>query len=61
VETSRLTAPLTPAFPSIFLVDAVTPNVSSTEIRRRAANGAPLTPLVPEAVAHYIATHHLYV
>ncbi len=48
-------------FPSIFLVNAATPDVSSTEIRRRAAAGEPLDGLVPDAVATYIAAHHLYV
>jgi nicotinate-nucleotide adenylyltransferase len=47
-------------FPSIFLVNADTPDVSSTEIRRRAAAGEPLNGLVPDAVARYIAEHHLY-
>jgi nicotinate-nucleotide adenylyltransferase len=47
--------------PSIFLVNAATPDVSSTEIRRRAAAGAPLDGLVPDSVAAYIAAHHLYV
>jgi len=47
-------------FPSIFLVNADTPAVSSTEIRRRAGAGEPLSGLVPDAVARYIADHHLY-
>jgi len=48
------------AFPTIFLVDAPTPDVSSTEIRRRLAAGEPLTGLVPAAVARHIAQHGLY-
>lgn len=48
-------------FPSIFLVHAVTPVVSSTEVRRRSAAGQPLDGLVPEAVYRYIREHHLYV
>ena len=48
------------SFPSIFLVNADTPAVSSTEVRRRASAGEPLTGLVPDAVARYIAEHHLY-
>lgn len=48
------------AFPAIFLVDAPTPDVSSTEIRRRLAAGEPLTGLVPAAVARHIAQHGLY-
>jgi nicotinate-nucleotide adenylyltransferase len=56
-ESTRLSAPI----PSIFLVNAATPDVSSTEIRRRAAAGEPLAGLVPDAVADYIAAHQLYV
>jgi nicotinate-nucleotide adenylyltransferase len=47
--------------PSIFLVDAPTAPVSSTDIRRRVAEGAPIDDLVPAAVAEYIKTHGLYV
>jgi len=47
--------------PSIFLINAATPDVSSTEIRRRVAAGDPLGGLVPDQVATYIADHHLYV
>jgi nicotinate-nucleotide adenylyltransferase len=46
--------------PGIFLVDAPTAPVSSTEIRRRVAEGAPIHDLVPAAVAEYIKTHGLY-
>jgi nicotinate-nucleotide adenylyltransferase len=46
--------------PVIFLVDAQTPDVSATDIRRRAAAGVSLAGLVPEAVEAYICTHHLY-
>lgn len=34
--------------------------ISATEIRTRAARRRPLRYLVPDAVAEYIATHHLY-
>jgi nicotinate-nucleotide adenylyltransferase len=44
----------------IFLVDAPTPDVSSTEIRRRLAAGEPLTGLVAAAVAQHIVQHGLY-
>ena len=47
-------------FPSIFLVHASTPAISSTEIRRRAAAGEPLDGLVPDAVQRYIREHRLY-
>lgn len=46
--------------PRIFLVDAETPDVSSTEIRGRVRRGEPLTDLVPAAVARYIMRQHLY-
>ena len=41
-------------------VEAHTPDVSSTEIRRRVRAGESLSGLVPNAVADYIRTHHLY-
>jgi nicotinate-nucleotide adenylyltransferase len=48
------------AFPCIFLVDAPTPDVSSTGIRRRLASGEPITGLVPAAVERHIVQHGLY-
>lgn len=44
----------------VILVEAHTPDVSSTEIRRRARAGASLSGLVPESVATYIQSHGLY-
>jgi nicotinate-nucleotide adenylyltransferase len=52
--------PPSPSSPTIFLVHAATPDVSSTEIRRRAASGESLEGLVPDPVARYIREHHLY-
>jgi nicotinate-nucleotide adenylyltransferase len=46
--------------PSIFLVHATTPAISSTDIRHRVATGAPITGLVPPAVERYIHDQHLY-
>lgn len=46
--------------PAIFLLDARTPDVSSTEIRRRIGAGEPLSGLVPRAVEQHIAQHDLY-
>lgn len=46
--------------PRIHLVDAPTAPVSSTEIRRRVAERASLTGLVPAAVAAHIRKHGLY-
>ena len=45
---------------SIYLVDVPTPDVSSTEIRRRIAAGQPLSGLVPPGVEHHITQHALY-
>jgi len=47
--------------PRIILIEAETPDVSSTEIRRRVRAGEPIDGLVPDSVASYIATHRLYV
>jgi nicotinate-nucleotide adenylyltransferase len=49
-----------PSTPSILLVDASTPDVSSTAIRRRASEGGQLDSLVPQAVAAHIARYRLY-
>ncbi|HIN11750.1 MAG TPA: nicotinate (nicotinamide) nucleotide adenylyltransferase [Acidobacteria bacterium] len=46
--------------PAVFLIDAVTPDVSSTDIRARVARGEPLDGLVPANVAAYITHHRLY-
>ena len=45
---------------SIWLLDVSTTNVSSTELRRRLAEGQPLGDHVPVAVAAYIERHDLY-
>lgn len=44
----------------IFLLDARTPEVSSTEIRRRIADGESVDGLVPKAVEQHIVQHGLY-
>lgn len=44
----------------IFLVDAPTPDVSSTDIRRRIAAGEAVSGLVPQAVEQHIRQHALY-
>ncbi len=46
--------------PRIFLVDAATPDVSSTGIRRRLAAGESIAGLVPAPVGVYINQHGLY-
>jgi nicotinate-nucleotide adenylyltransferase len=45
---------------SIFLVDAPTPDVSSTEIRRRIGEGGVISGLVPLTVECHIRQHQLY-
>ena len=44
----------------VILVEASTPDISSTDIRRRARAGQSLIGLVPDPVAHYISMHRLY-
>ncbi len=44
----------------IFLVEAATHDVSSTEIRQRLAAAQPIDDLVPAPVARHILKHHLY-
>ena len=46
--------------PTIWLLDAVTPDVSSTAIRRRLAGGLSVTSLMPAKVIDYIARHQIY-
>ena len=59
---ARFSAPTPdwPAAPRIFLIDAPTPDVSSTEIRARAHAGASLEGLVPPPVDRYVRRHGLY-
>ena len=45
----------------VILVEAATPDVSSTDIRRRIRAGESLSGLVPDTVAEYIRAHRLYV
>lgn len=46
---------------SVMYVDASTPDVSSTDIRRRVASGESIEGLVPPGVAEHIRRHRLYV
>ena len=46
--------------PVIYLVDAPTPDVSSTDIRRRLRAGSPIAGLVPKPVERHIRRHCLY-
>jgi len=49
-----------PSRASIFLIDALTASVSSTDVRAYIARGASVKGLVPDAVAAYIDAHRLY-
>lgn len=44
----------------IFLIESSTPDISSSDIRRRLAARQSIDDLVPAPVARYIYTHHLY-
>ena len=44
----------------VILVEANTPDISSTDIRRRVRAGHSLSGYVPDAVAGYLRDHHLY-
>lgn len=44
----------------VILVEAHTPDISSTDIRRRVRAGHTLSGFVPDSVARYIAEHRLY-
>jgi nicotinate-nucleotide adenylyltransferase len=44
----------------VILVEAHTPDISSTDIRRRVRAGESLSGFVPDSVARYIAAHRLY-
>ena len=46
--------------PAVFLVDAPTPDVSSSDIRRRLRAAMPITGLVPPQVEDHIRRHRLY-
>lgn len=44
----------------VIFLEADTPDISATDIRRRVRAGHSLRGLVPDAVADYISTHRLY-
>ena len=50
-----------PTRPTVFSVEAETPDVSSTDIRRRVGAGESIDGLVPSSVAGHIRRHRLYV
>lgn len=49
-----------PTSPMVISVEASTPDVSSTEIRRRVGAGESIDGLVPPSIAGHIRRHHLY-
>lgn len=53
-------SPMTNSPTSVFVVEANTPDVSSTEIRRRVAAGESIDGLVARSVADHIGRHRLY-
>ncbi len=52
--------PLAEMDPLIILIDAPTPDVSSTAIRQHRADGQPIDGMVTPAVQHHIEQHGLY-
>ena len=50
-----------PTTPKVLSIEANTPDVSSTDIRRRVGAGESIDGLVPSSVAGHIRRHHLYV
>jgi len=59
-ETDEARERLDTAQTSIFLIDAPTPDVSSTNLRERLRTGASISGLVPADVERYIQRHRLY-
>lgn len=47
-------------FGQVYVLDVATPDISSSEIRRRRRLGLPIRDLVPEEVAEYIERYNLY-
>ena len=45
---------------AVFLIETATPDISSTDLRRRLATGGTVSGLVCPAVEQHIARHHLY-
>jgi nicotinate-nucleotide adenylyltransferase len=57
---SPLGVPLDPSWPRVHRCETSGVDISSSEIRARVATGRPIDWLVPDDVAEYIRTHHLY-
>jgi nicotinate-nucleotide adenylyltransferase len=54
-------SPMTHSSTSVFVIEADTPDVSSTDIRRKVAAGESISGLVAPSVADHIERHRLYV
>jgi nicotinate-nucleotide adenylyltransferase len=61
VDTASLFAALPALRERLTMIDGPRLDISSSELRQRAADNRPLRYLVPDAVVEYIATHGLYV
>jgi nicotinate-nucleotide adenylyltransferase len=59
-ESDEARGRLDASTPSIFLIDAPTPDVSSTDLRQRLLHGESIGGLVPAEVERYIQRHGLY-
>ena len=60
-EAALVSSPTSSPSLEVLSVEATTPDVSSTEIRRRVAAGESIDGLVPSTVAGHIRRHRLYV
>jgi nicotinate-nucleotide adenylyltransferase len=60
-ELNHTPTSLIPTAPGVISVEANTPDVSSTDIRRRVGAGESIDGLVPSNVAGHIRRHQLYV
>ena len=60
IRNDHSTPERNPTAPAVFSVEADTPDVSSTEIRRRVGAGDSLDGFVPPSVAGHIRRHRLY-
>lgn len=60
-NSQSLIPEVNPTGPTVYSVEADTPDVSATDIRRRVGAGESIDGLVPSSVAGHIRRHRLYV
>lgn len=60
LESLRTRLPRDTARSNVILLEAGTPDISATDIRKRVARGEPINDLVPPAVSAYIKKNSLY-